>query len=290
MLFVLKKWLGSLLMPLPLILMLFLLGLILLFFTQKQKLAKFNLLLSFILLFTFSCLPFTERLVAPLERQHPPVMQPAQDFQFILLLGSGGSADPGLPVTGQLSATALSRFIEALRLYQSNPNATLVVSGGGFGDIKSHAQLMEELALTMKIPAGKIIRLDNTLDTDDEAQQMAKIIGDESAALVTSATHMDRAVQLFAKYNKAPTPAPANYLAPKRLGESPSYYYTPSAYNLHKSTTAWHEYLGRLQNKIKTWFGLLIRFWRADFSLHCFDLLFYLCGLKFACYSFIFLL
>ncbi|MGB5447285.1 MAG: ElyC/SanA/YdcF family protein [Psychromonas sp.] len=254
MLFLVKKWLGSLLMPLPMILMLFLLALILLFFTQKQKLAKFNLLLSFILLFSLSVLPVSEQLVQPLERQHPPIMQPAQDFQFILLLGSGGIADPSLPVTGQLSATALSRFIEALRLYHANPNATLVVSGAGFGDLKSHAQLMEELALNMHIPANKIIRLDDTLDTDDEAQQMSEIIGDKSAALVTSATHMDRAMQLFAQYHKAPTPAPANYLAPRRLGETPSHYYIPSAYNLYKTKIAWHEYLGRLQSTVKAWF------------------------------------
>lgn len=253
MLFVLKKWIGGLLMPLPLILMLFLLALILLFFTRKQKLAKFNLLLSFILLFTFSFMPASEQFVQSLERQHTPIMQPAQNFQFILLLGSGGIADPSLPVTGQLSATALSRFVEALRLYHANPNATLVVSGSGLGDLKSHAQLMQELALSMNIPANKIIRLDNTLDTDDEAKQMSEIISGKSAALVTSATHMDRSLQLFAKYNSAPTPAPANYLAPRRLGETPSHYYIPSSYYLYKTKTAWHEYLGNLQNMIKAW-------------------------------------
>jgi len=251
MLFILKKWLGALLMPLPVVLMLFLFALILLFFTQKQKLAKFNLLLSFILLFLFSFMPVSEQLVQSLERKYPPIMQPAQNFKYILLLGSGGIADPSLPVTGQLSAVALSRFVEALRLYHANPNAILVVSGGNFGDLKSHALLLQELAITMNIAKDKIIRLDNTLDTDDEAKQMSQIIKGHSAVLVTSATHMPRSMRLFHKYNTSPIPAPANYLAKNRSGETPYYYYLPSSDYLDKTKVAWHEYIGKLQNLLQ---------------------------------------
>ena len=254
MLFILKKWIGGLLMPLPILLIIFFIALILLFFTQKQKIAKILLTINFIFLFLLSFMPVSERMVHSLERKHLPIMQAniAQDFDYILLLGSGGIADPSLPVTGQLSATALSRFIEALRLYQANPNATLVVSGSGFGDIKSHAQLVEELALTLGIPADKIIRLDNSLDTDDEAKVMSEIIRTKKSVLVTSATHMDRSLNLFYKYGVAPTAAPANFLAKNRSGETPYHYYIPSAYYLYKSKVAWHEYLGKLQNKIKT--------------------------------------
>ena len=239
-------------MPLPFLLFVFFIGLILLCFTKKQKTAKAFLISSFILLFSLSMMPTSELIVRSVERKHPPIMQTqaAQEFDYILLLGSGGIADPTLPVTGQLSATALSRFTEALRLYHANPDATLVVSGSGFGDLKSHAQLMEELALTMNIPASKIIRLDDTLDTDDEARLMSEMIRGKKSVLVTSATHMDRALSLFYKQGTAPTPAPANYLAKNRKGETPSHYYIPSAYYLYKTKIAWHEYLGRLQNKL----------------------------------------
>ena len=198
-------------------------------------------------------MPVTDKLVRPLERLHPPLLanEIAQNFDFILLLGSGGVADQSIPITGQLSATALSRFIEALRLYHANPNATLVVSGAAFGDIKSHAQLQEKLALSVGIAQNKIIRLDNTLDTDDEAKLMSAIIKNHRAVLVTSATHIDRALTLFHKYGQFPTPSPANYIAPIRMGDVPLHYSIPSAHQLDKSTVAWHEYLGRLQNWIK---------------------------------------
>jgi len=251
MLFILKKWIAGLLMPLPLLLLLFGIGLILLFFTQKQKVAKVFLLLSFVLLCALSSMPISERIVHSVERKHLPIMQPVQHYEIILLLGSGGIADPSLPVTGQLSATALSRFVEALRLYYANPNAKLVVSGAAFGDLKSHAQMMEELALAMNVPANKIVRLDNTLDTDDEARIMSSMIRGKRSVLVTSASHMDRALQLFYKYGTAPEAAPAHFLAKNRTGETPLHYYIPSSYHLYKTQVAWHEYLGRLQNKIK---------------------------------------
>jgi len=239
-------------MPLPLLLIVFCSALILLFFTQRQKTAKALLTVTFVLLFTLSLMPVSEQAVYSLERQHPALtkQQTQQNFQYILLLGSGGTADPSLPVTGQLSATALSRFIEALRLYHANPDAVLVVSGSGFGDLKSHAQLQQDLALSMGIPQQFIIRLDNTRDTDDEARQMSKIIRGKKAVLVTSAAHMDRALKLFVKYGAMPVPAPANYLAKQRFGEMPSYNYIPSAYHLYKTKVVWHEYLGKWQSII----------------------------------------
>ena len=253
MLFLVKKWIGGLLMPLPLFLLIFFIALLLLFFTKKQKTSKFLLLCSFIFIFSLSLMPISDRLGHHVERKHLPILQQNsnQQFDYILLLGSGGIADPSLPVNSQLSAVANSRFLEALRLFKQNPNAQLVVSGASFGDIKSHAQMMQELAMIMGVPKNQIIRLDNNLDTDDEARKMSEVIRGKKSVLVTSATHMDRALNLFYKYGTAPIAAPANYLAKNRSGETPSYYYIPSAYNLYKSNVAWHEYIGALQNWVK---------------------------------------
>jgi uncharacterized SAM-binding protein YcdF (DUF218 family) len=253
MLFLAKKWVGGLLMPLPLFLIIFFIALILLFFTQKQKVAKILLLCSFVFIFSISLMPVSERLTHRIERKHLPILQKdvAQNFDYILLLGSGGIADPSLPVNSQLSSIANSRFLEALRLFQANPNAILVVSGSNFGDVKTHAQMMQELAMINGIPRNQIIRFDNSLDTSDEVKEMSKLIRGKKSALVTSATHMDRALSLFYQYGTAPTAAPSNFLAKKRTGTTPSYYYIPDAYQLYKSKVAWHEYLGRFQNWVK---------------------------------------
>ncbi|AGH80965.1 hypothetical protein PCNPT3_05115 [Psychromonas sp. CNPT3] len=240
-------------MPLPFFFCLFLMALILLFFTKKQKMAKFLLIVSFVFLFVASYRPFSASFVQTLERENVAMLETdtAQDLDYILLLGSSGTFDATLPITGQLSATALSRFIEALRLYQANPNATLIVSGGSFGDEKSHAQLLEELALQFAIPLNHIIRIDEAKDTDDEIAAMQKIIRGKKAALVTSATHMPRALSLFKAQGLSPIPAPAHYLAPYSKTVLPSYRKLPSSLALRHTTIAWHEYLGALQLSLK---------------------------------------
>lgn len=248
MLFVLKKWVGGLLMPLPLSLSLLFISVLLLFFSKHQTFAKCLTLLSFCILLGFSSLPGAQYLAQNLERQHPPLMNAEQSFDVILVLGSGGLNDTSLPITGQLSFTALSRFSEALRLQKANPNAQVIVSGDGFGDTKSHAQLMETLAITFGVPQDKITRLDNTKDTQQEVKIMSELIKNQKAALVTSATHMPRAMRLFKQYNQSPIPAPAMYLAKFNSEPLPAYAYIPSAYQLYKSQVAFHEYLGQLQN------------------------------------------
>jgi len=247
MLFIIKKWIGALLMPLPFALCILFISLLLLFFTQRQKLAKGLTLLSFVILLSFSVLPSANFLAKPLERKYPPLLVAAQSLDYILVLGSSGVHDQTLPITGQLSATALTRFSEVLRLYYANPNVKIVVSGSGFGDSKSHAELLAELATSFSIPSDQIIRLDNSKDTHDEAQQMSALINGKKAALVTSATHMPRAMQLFKEYNQFPLPSPAMYLAKTNQHSLPAYYYIPSAYQAYKAELAWHEYLGSLQ-------------------------------------------
>lgn len=251
MAFFIKKWLGGLLMPLPFSLTLLFISLVLLFFSQRQKLAKSLVLVSFIILCTASFLPMVNKITKPLEREYPALLNPAQSLDYILVLGSSGIHDQTLPITGQLSATALSRFSEALRLYYANPNAVIVVSGSGFGDSQSHAQLLQQLAIALAIPTEKIIRLDDTEDTNQEAQQMSALIKGKKAALVTSATHMPRAMQLFKHYQQKPIPAPTMYLAKENGFTLPAYVYIPSAYQLYKSEVSIHEYLGQLQDWIK---------------------------------------
>jgi len=256
MLFLAKKWIGGLIMPLPLFLLVFFIALILLLFTQKQKTAKLLLLCSFTWLFLLSFMPTTQKMIQDIERVHPPILQAqvAQHFDYILILGSAGVADATLPINSQLSATANSRFLEGLRLFKANPDAIVVVSGSGFGDIKSHAQMMYEMAIMMGIPAEQVIRLENNLDSDDEALRMSTLIKGKKAALVTSASHMQRALQLFHRYGTMPTPSPSHYLEKKRAGQLPSYYYIPNVNQLNKNTIIMHEYLGQAQHWLKQWF------------------------------------
>ena len=82
MLFIIKKWIGGLLMPLPFALCILFISLILLFFTQKQKLAKTMALFSFLILLIFSVLPTAYYLSKPLERKYPPLVSGRAIFRL----------------------------------------------------------------------------------------------------------------------------------------------------------------------------------------------------------------
>ncbi|MFO6422083.1 ElyC/SanA/YdcF family protein [Motilimonas sp. KMU-193] len=229
--------------PVPFSLTLITLGLLLLLFSRKQKLGKCVAASGLICFALFASEPFSGYLVANLERQYP-AFNTEQNVDMILVLGSYGLADPDLAITGQLSNTALARFSEAFRIWRASPNATWVVSGSGFGDSHSHAQLMAQLAITYGVPEQQIIRLNDTKDTPQEAAEMAQLMTGKTAALVTSATHMPRAKALFDFHQVSPIAAPASYHQRNSTQAEPLTRQIPSAYYLYRSEVAMHEYMG----------------------------------------------
>lgn len=67
MLFLLKKYLGALLMPLPLLLLIGFIGLILLWFTRWQKSGKACVSMSLIVIALLGLQPISDSLLAPVE-------------------------------------------------------------------------------------------------------------------------------------------------------------------------------------------------------------------------------
>jgi uncharacterized SAM-binding protein YcdF (DUF218 family) len=90
---------------------------------------------------------------------------------------------------------------------------------------------------------------DQSLDTEDEAQFIKPIVGQVPFLLVTSASHMPRAMGLFRHYGMAPIAAPTDYLSADAGVKSPLSY-LPSAGNLHTAERAVYEYLGLLAARI----------------------------------------
>jgi len=93
-------------------------------------------------------------------------------------------------------------------------------------------------------------------DTQEEAYNIRSIVKKESFFLVTSASHMPRAMVIFTQLGMHPLPAPATYLA-KRSGVWRPGSLHPSAYNLISVQRSFYEYIGL------TWLTLS-RLWQAQ--------------------------
>ena len=72
---------------------------------------------------------------------------------------------------------------------------------------------MPELRNRWGVPREQIITLDLPKDTEEEAAAVKQAIGDAPFLLVTSASHLPRAMIFFQQEGLNPLPAPANQLA-----------------------------------------------------------------------------
>lgn len=88
MLFTLKKVIGGMMLPLPLMLIIMGTGLVLLWFSRFQKTGKVCISLSWLALLLLSLQPVADRLLKPIEDSYP-TWQDTQKVEYIVVLGGG---------------------------------------------------------------------------------------------------------------------------------------------------------------------------------------------------------
>lgn len=245
--FALKKLIGSWLMPLPLLLTFIAIAAILYFLTRFKRTGLGLAALSFTLLVLLSSEPMAVRLAATLESQYPSYQQ--QPVEYIHVLGNGHTTVENLPITSQLLPTSLIRSSEGIRLYRLNPGAKLIFSGFSGGDANSNARMNARFAIAMGVPEQDIILLEQPRDTIEEAMGLRQLISEGEIppgrlALVTSATHMPRAMQIFRRAGFAPVPAPTGHMGKTSGDLRPIHHYLPRAQYLAISEKVCHEWLG----------------------------------------------
>lgn len=247
MLFTLKKIIGGLLLPLPLLLLLGGIGLALLWLTRWQKTGRGMISLSWLLLALLSLQPVADKLLSPLEARYPTWQPQAgrAPVPWVVVLGGGYTWNPDWAPSANLISNSLPRLAEGIRLYRANPGSKLVFTGAAApGNPVSSAEAVSRVAQSLGVPAADIRLLDQPRDTRQEAANVAALVGDAPLLLVTSANHLPRAMQFFQQQGLHPIPAPANQLAinsPLNLNEK----LLPSALWLGHAERAWYETLGR---------------------------------------------
>lgn len=249
MLFWLKKVLSFVAVPLPCALVVIAAGAILLR-TKRRRLGRVFVVGGMVVIAAVTNGAVAHLLTDPLEHRYPPIPElhsglPAAlaDAQAVVVLGSGHQDNPRLSALNQLSPAGLSRLAEALRLLRHLPQAQLIVSGMPGLSRVSHAQVSETAALSLGIEQTRIVRLDDPRDTYEEVMELRRRLGDKPFLLVTSASHMPRALGMCQKAGLHARPAPADYmLSDWRWSEVLSW----DAGALNASTRSLHEWFGRM--------------------------------------------
>ena len=257
MLFGLKKFVSFWLMPLPLCLTLLLVGLGLLLFTRRAKLARGLVVVGTLLLMLFSNKFVSQELVRPLEAVYPAIPElpagaplPARlsGCRFVVLLGGGSGNDPDLSANNQLSSSALARLTEATRILYALPQARLIATGPGdrnHPEVPSNAEFYVRAAMSLGIDRDRTTINEDGNDTEEEALAIKRLVGSAPFIVVTSAWHMPRTMALFHNAGLAPIPCPADFSA--RRGETQKWTaFLWDTGSLERSTWAVRERIGYL--------------------------------------------
>jgi uncharacterized SAM-binding protein YcdF (DUF218 family) len=250
--FLLKKAIGFLLMPLPLSLIFLVLGVLFILLFKRRLLARVCFALGLCILLLAANRAASGLLCASLERRYLPAPVAAiadtsrlKTCTFVAVLGSGhGNADD-LAASQQLSPPGRARLVEGLRLAILLPETRLIVSGPRMGaDRQTHARVLADAAVELGFPRGRILEIDTARDTAEETAALARLVGGERVALVTSAYHMPRAMRLAKHAGLAAVPCPSDYLDRDGRNTSDIGLFAWDAESLSNSTRAWREYIG----------------------------------------------
>ena len=198
---------GTLIAPLPLAVLAAVIGAVL-WWRGLRRWAGGLWIATALALFLASWQPVAEGLLAPLENRHPPQVDIAErtEANAVVVLAAGWREDrPAYPPTARIPDSALVRLSEGIRLYNALEDARLILN-----DVSPSPEEAgyATFAQTMGVPDDHVARIEGP-NTRAEAEAAREALGEDAAfLLVTSASHMPRAVGHFQAAGLDPIPAP----------------------------------------------------------------------------------
>ena len=233
---------------------------------SHRKLLKILLITALILLWVSGNSYPAAFLTRSLETTYPPFTG-EETAEVIVVLG-GGTETKSYPRQITEISGAGDRILYASDLYQKGFGKYLLTGGSYINWIhqteSSPASELAEIAEKLGVPKDKIIIQNTSVNTREEAVNDAEILskmGVGKIILVTSATHMRRAVGLFEAQGLDVIPAPTDYSFSDDDWEtltsfSWSRLFTsiiPQSSNMNSLETALKEYIGIAVYRFRGW-------------------------------------
>ena len=213
----LSKLLPIFLYPFGLSILASLLGLVL---QRHRRLSRTLSLVACGLLVSFSVSPASTALLGSLERQYPEVgIGASPDSQAIVVLG-GMVKSPSQSHRNSGFTDASDRLMHAFRLFRARKAPFILISGGniqilGGRDRIPEAQAASQLLQEWGVPPEAILIEDSSRNTHENAVNSLLLLTSRGLRndilLVTSASHMPRAVGVFRKAGFQVTATPTDF-------------------------------------------------------------------------------
>ncbi len=250
--FILSKIISRLLFPVAIIIELCIAGMVLIRLRYRRS-GLCLCIASLAVLYVSSINPVANSLLWKLEGQYRPIVKVSPKLKakigYIVVLGSGHSERSELSDTARLSQSATGRVTEAVRLSRDFPGIPIIFTGGKIGGKIPIGEAASRAAKAYGLASTRIIVETCAVNTAEEARAVSGIVGNRAVLLVTSASHMRRAVALFKATGIEVVPAPADYQS--LCGSFTPLSLLPSAEALQKTERAWYEYMGIAWNAVR---------------------------------------
>ncbi|MDH4943792.1 ElyC/SanA/YdcF family protein [Sulfurimonas sp. C5] len=240
-----KKFVSFFFEPIGIVITLFVIGLYYLYQKKHYKAEQF-LLGSVLVLALFAYPPFSNFLVKKLENQYPKYDY-SQNIKYIHVLGNGHTTDSTQPLSSQIASSGVKRILEGIIIHNKIPGSKIIFTGYAGNTDVANAVMNAKLSYALGTDQNSTIINPKPEDTREEAEFTKTIVGDEPFVLVTSASHMPRAMMLFQSYGMHPIAAPTAFYKDNNM----SWLSAPNSGALFVSTLAMHEYIGMLYAKIR---------------------------------------
>jgi len=204
-------------------------------------------------LYLLSIQPVLHLLASGLEKKYQPVQESYIKKTNAVIVLSAGTVEgvrvsfSSLPAAP--SSTALVRLSEGIRLYRrikaKERSCTIILTGGRFyGNQYAASVVSRDWLISMGIPASDVRLETSSRTTFEEARFALQTVQSESTEavfLVTTASHMPRAVATFTKFGLSVIPAPCGF---SDSGKLTLFSFLPNVVTLHENRMLLWEYLG----------------------------------------------
>jgi uncharacterized SAM-binding protein YcdF (DUF218 family) len=189
-------------------------------------------------------------LIKNLEDKYPVIPLQSEEWRktdAIVVLACNYFEDDELPFVSRWPNCSLQRNLHAALMYREHP-MPIYLAGDilGSGDEYSQASHNKDFFVQMGVKNTDIFIISKGLDTETEVNALASILNGRHISLVTSASHLPRAIVYFEENNIPVLPIPVEHFS--RLDVSPVFD-LPNATILYRNERAIHEYLGIIYQK-----------------------------------------
>lgn len=218
-----------------------------------QRWATVLMVLSLAWLGTWSMPAVSDWLQQQVEAPYPPRRAEAMPKADAIVLLGGGLAPPSKPRLYPDMNEGADRVWHAARLFGANRAPLIVASGGSSPDVTtmSEAEAMRILLVDFGVPSDAVLLEGRSRNTQENAEFTAAAVKGRNVhtiLLVTSASHMARAVGEFERVGFRVIPAAADHAQPEVSGLQR---WLPATDALDASGRAMKEIVGRAAQELR---------------------------------------